>query len=148
MGINTVGTRTNWTPVGDGDITIDSAAEESVCPKDWGKAYKMETPAKWLQFSNASGGKMQHYGEKRATFRVGNGGSVMAMKFQASDVQKPLAAVWRIAEKGNKIHFGPDAGDNYIENIHTGKRINMVRKGGSYVMEVGFVTEGFIRPAM
>ena len=71
----------------------------------------------------------------------------MAMKFQASDVQKPLAAVWRIAEKGNRIHFGPNEGDNFIENIHTGKRIDMVRKGGSYVVEAGFVVEGFGRPA-
>ena len=69
------------------------------------------------------------------------------MKFQASDVQKPLAAVWRIAERGNRIHFGPEAEDNFIENIHSGKRIDMVRKGGSYVVEASFVAEGFARPA-
>ena len=60
-----------------------------------------------------------------------------------SDVQKPLAAVWRIAERGNRVCFGPDPRDNYIENIASGKKINMIRKGGSYVVEAKFVVEGF-----
>jgi hypothetical protein len=145
--INTVEREAKWTTVGSGDITVDSAAEESVCPKEWGKAFGMDTPTKWMQFANASGGKMNHYGERRTTFKAGGGNSVMGMKFQVSDVQKPLAAVWRIAEKGNRIHFGPNATDNYTENIAPGKKINMIRKGGSYVVEAEFVVEGFGRPA-
>ena len=129
MSINTV-ERKEWTPVGSGYITVDSAAEESVCPKDWGKAFGMDTLAKWMQFANACGGKMNHYGERRTTFKAGGGDSVMGMKFQVSDVQKPLAAVWRIAERGNRVCFGPDPRYNYIENIASGKKINMIRKGG------------------
>ena len=139
--VNTVGSDRRWTPVGPGEITIDSAAEESVCPKDWGKVYPLKEPAKWLQFTNASGGKMQHYGERQTTFQAGKNRLVMGMGFQVSDVQKPLAAVWRIAEKGNIVHFGPKAEDNYIQNVATGQKIQMVRKGGSYVVEADFVME-------
>ena len=89
---------------------------------------------------------MNHYGERRTTFKAV---TVMGMTFQASDVQKPLAAVWRIAEKGNVIRFGPKAEDNFIENVATGKKIQMIRRGGSYVIQADFVTDVFFgRPAM
>ncbi len=87
----------------------------------------MKQPSKWLQFTSASGGKMKHYGEKRATFRIDGGGAVMGMTFQASDVQKPLAAVWRIAKKGNRVCFGPQEEDNYIQSIATGTKISMAK---------------------
>jgi hypothetical protein len=140
---------TPWRPVGAGEITIDSAAEESVCPKAWGEAYPMRQPSKWLRFVNASGGQMGHYGEKTATFRAGDAAAVMSLGFQVSDVQKPLAAVWRIAEKGNLVQFGPRKEDNYIQNVATGKRIQMIRKAGSYVVEAAYVAKepGFARQA-
>ena len=47
-----------WMPVGSGEITVDSAAEESVCPKVWGEAYAMRMPSKWPRLVNASGGPM------------------------------------------------------------------------------------------
>ena len=59
----------------------------------------------------------------------------MSLGFQVSDVQKPLAAVWRIAEKGNIVQFGPREEDNFVQNVKTGKKIHMVRKGRSYVIE-------------
>ena len=98
---------------------------------------------------NASGGEMGHYGEKVATFRAEGMEGIMSLGLQVSDVQKPLAAVLRIAEKGNIVQFGPRAEDNYIKNIATGKRICMVRKGGSYVIEAHYVKPepSFARPA-
>ena len=45
---------------------------------------------------------------------------VMSMGFEVSGVQKPLAAVWRIAEKGNLVQFGPGKEDNFIKNVATG----------------------------
>ena len=63
------------------------------------------------------------------------------MTFQASDVQKPLAAVWRIAEKGNIVRFGPREEDNFIENVATGRKIQMIKKGGSYVIKADFVKD-------
>ena len=92
---------------------------------------------------------MGHYGEKTATFRAGGAEDVLSLGFQVSGVQKPLAAVWRIAEKGNVVQFGPRDEDNFIRNVESGRKINMVRKAGSYVIEAGYVVQepGFTRQA-
>jgi hypothetical protein len=93
---------------------------------------------------------MGHYGERVASFRTMGESAVMSLTFQVSDVQKPLAAVRRISEKGNKVVFGPKAEDNYIENVATGKRVQMVKKGGSYVVPAQLIMKevaGFTRQA-
>ena len=50
--------------LGKGEITVDSAAEESVCPLDWGGAFPLKEPKKKMCFKTASGQDMQHYGER------------------------------------------------------------------------------------
>ena len=63
-----------------------------------------------MKFRTASGGKMEYYGEERVNFvadETAESGAAMGLNFQMSDVQKSLAAVWRIAEKGNIVQFGP-----------------------------------------
>ena len=39
------------------------------------------------------------------------------LKFQVADVHKPLIAVRRLVEKGNRVVFGPEPGENHIENV-------------------------------
>jgi hypothetical protein len=129
-GINAV--EASWKKLGMTDITIDSAAEESVCPKEWATAFGSRPSERKMRFINASGGEMGHYGERVASFRTMGESAIMSLTFQISDVQKPLAAVRRISEKGNRVVFGPEG--NYIENVATKKRIEMVKKGGSYVV--------------
>ena len=63
----------------------------------------------------------------------GETGSMKTMSFEVTDVTKPLVAVRRIMEKGNEVHFGKEC---YIRNVHTGERIPMRRKGGSYVVDI------------
>ena len=64
----------------------------------------------------------------------------MNFKFQAADVRKPLISVHRISEMENLTQFGPGENDNYIENVKTGHRLYLKRKGvGSYVLKVRFV---------
>ena len=46
------------------DITVDSGAEENVCPKEWGEMFKMKEPERKQTFRNASGGKIEHYGRR------------------------------------------------------------------------------------
>ena len=59
-----------------------------------------------------------------------------------------MAAVWRIAERGNPIQLGPRAEDTFIVNRETQKKITMVRRNGSYVIEAEFVQKpGFPRQA-
>ena len=48
------------------------------------------------------------YGSKAVTFvaeGAGNKAKVMGLGFQVPEVQKPLAAVWRIAEKGILFNY-------------------------------------------
>ena len=66
----------------------------------------------------------------------------MEMGFQVCDVKRSLAAVSRITAKGNRVAFGPAEEDNYIQNVKTGKRIKMRRKGGAYVVDVVLVGSG------
>ena len=49
-------------------------------------------------------------------------------------------ALWEAAASGQ---FGPEAVDNFVENIHSGEKIWMRKAGGSYVMDVDFVESGF-----
>ena len=62
------------------------------------------------------------------------------IELQVCVVTKPLAAVRRLEEMGNKVHFGPEAEDNYIEKS-TGEWIQMRKKKDSYVIDVGFVVK-------
>ena len=50
--------------LGKGGIAIDSAAEESVCPLDWGGAFPLKETKKKMNFKTVSGQDMQHYGER------------------------------------------------------------------------------------
>jgi hypothetical protein len=49
------------------EITVDSGAEENVCPVDWGKQYNMTRPKKRLRLYNASGGVIRHHGEREVS---------------------------------------------------------------------------------
>ena len=64
----------------------------------------------------------------------------MNLGFQVADVKKPLIAVKRITEKGNRVSFGPNIGDNYIVNDKTGDKLMLRPNGrGSYLMDVSFL---------
>ena len=66
----------------------------------------------------------------------------MEMGFEVCDVQRALAAVSRITAKGNRVAFGPETEDNFIENVKTGQKIQMRKKGGAYVVDVALVGSG------
>ena len=128
-----------WATLGTGGIVVDSAADESCWPKDQGGAFPTRPSKKNIVLMTANGGKMGHYGEKEVTFR--NDGSIVGLRFQVTDVKKPLLAVRRLVEKGNVVRFGPKPGESYIANIETGKRIPMERKGHSFVTKAEFVRD-------
>ena len=46
------------------EITVDSGAEENVCPWNWGSQFPVKVADEWLNFKNASGGSMEHYGQR------------------------------------------------------------------------------------
>ena len=63
------------------------------------------------------------------------------MKFQVTDVTKPLASVARITEKCNIVQFGPTADDNFIVSFVTKRKIAIERCGGTCVMNVEYMTD-------
>ena len=135
------GGQMTWASLGAGEIVVDSAADESCWPKDLGGAFETRPSTRNIQLRTANGGEMSHYGEKHVTFRSANDEEVVGLKFQVTDVKKPLLAVRRLVERGNVVSFGPTPSDNYIKNRETGKMIPMERKGGSFILRADFVKE-------
>ena len=45
-------------------MTVDSGAEENVCPWGWGEHFPTVEADKYLSFRNASGGVIDHYGQR------------------------------------------------------------------------------------
>ena len=54
------------------EITIDSAAEESVCPKDWAGIYGIHPVQQGseMRLVNANGGEIKHYGKREVVFEA------------------------------------------------------------------------------
>ena len=139
--VQEVGKEDAWKSVGPAEIVIDSAADESVCPKQWGKAFRTRVVPEnqKMKLRSANNGKIEHFGEKVVTFKTGDHDDVKGMRFQVCDVQRPLAAVWRIVEQGKVVQFGPAVEDNYIWDPQTHEKIAMRRKGRSFVLDADMV---------
>ena len=117
------------------EVTVDSAAEESVCPKDWGSQFGLQpvAPDDQIAFVNASGGRIIHYGSRKVVVAAVDG-QHLGMTFQVTDVKKPLLAVSRLLEHGNIVKFGPLLGDSFVQNVATGSKLMLERRGNSWVI--------------
>jgi hypothetical protein len=131
---------------GRGFITLDSGAEESVWPKDWIPSIPTKPATVERKFAAANGTPLIHYGEKVVPFQTEDS-SIASVKFQVTDVIKPLVSVKRIIERGNTVSFGATAAECFIQNISSGKRIHFRPHGGSFVLDVDFLSEDFHRQA-
>ena len=49
--------------------------------------------------------------------------------FQVAGVHKPLLSVKRVADQGNRVIFGAEGEDSFIENKATGNRIELLPMG-------------------
>ena len=49
---------------GKGQITVDSGAEENVCPTDWGRKFRVNEEVPAMKFRGADGSRIKHYGER------------------------------------------------------------------------------------
>ena len=125
--------------LGFGEIAVDSSAGESCWPMDEGGAFEVRSSKRNILLKAANGQAMQHVGEKDVTFKDKESGEVLGMTFQVTEVRKPLAAVWRLVEKGNLVQFGPSDAQCFIQNIQSGRRIQLHRRGGSYILRVEYV---------
>ena len=65
--------------------------------------------------------------------------STIKVDFQVAAVKNPLMSVQRICENGNRVCFGPNGEDNYVENVKTSKRVSLRPNGkGSYLLDAKF----------
>lgn len=133
--------------IGKGKITVDSGAAESVIPKDLLKeipTQESEGSRNGVQYIAANGGKMPNLGEKKVHFKTKDGMESNVV-FQVTHARKPLASVSKIVKKGNRVVFEP--GKAYIQNIPSGKRIELEEANGTYHMYVEYLMEdaGFTR---
>ena len=117
------------------EVTVDSAAEESVCPAAWGRQFGLDPvpPDQRMTFVNASGGRIEHHGARKVIVNAVTG-QKLAMKFQVTDVQKPLLAVSRLIEQGNIVQFGQEPGHSFIQNVASGDKLHLQRRGNSWVI--------------
>ena len=52
------------------EITVDSAAEESVCPHAWGKQFGLREEGEKMNSVNAIGGKINYYGQRQVVVKT------------------------------------------------------------------------------
>ena len=62
---------------------------------------------------------------------------------QVTDVRKPLLAVRRLVEQGNKVVLAGDDEERFIMNKATKVMIPVKKKGGAFVIEAHFVKRVF-----
>jgi hypothetical protein len=143
--VNSVGEDNGWASLGKGDIIVDSAADESCWPVGQGDAYPTKEASRKMVLRTANGGDMEHYGEKEIFMKYDGGEErdPVGLRFQVTDVRKPLLAVRRLVERGNKVVLAGGEEESYIMNVATGVKIPIKKKGGSFVIEAHFVTKGF-----
>ena len=117
-------------------ITVDSGAGESVTPPHEATMFPtVETAASQdgTYYVAASGDRIYNEGEKRVTC-ITPEGHRQSWMFQVADVNKVLASVSRICESGEeRVIF--QKGNNYIENIKSGRRTRMQERNGVYIIE-------------
>ena len=126
------------------EITIDSAAEESVCPQQWAEAFGLQMADKPLKLVNANGGRIEHFGHRAVSFNPESGeGRTMEAKFEVTNVRKPLMAVARVVDAGNVVQFGPGPRDNFIMNVGSKDKVYLRRRGNSFVLRGELVEAPF-----
>jgi hypothetical protein len=148
-----VGNKDEFVDLGVGDIVVDSAADESCWPVGHGDAFPTKKTSRVLRLKTANGADMNHYGEKEVMFKYkgGENKDAVGIKFQVTDVRKPLLAVRRLVERGCVVTMADGEGESFIANKGSKLKIPIVKKGGSFVIEARFVkkvlAEGFQRQA-
>ena len=121
---------------GSEEITIDSGAGRNVWPRTRAEGGKIQKLARSVKLSAANGQEMKVDGEKTVKFETD--GRRCGMKFLVTDVKKPLAAVSAVVDEGNVVVFGPGPWGSFIQNVHSGEKLFMERRKGTYVIKVKY----------
>ena len=83
---------------------------------------------------------MHNLGETTVHFRTKNSMESNVV-FQVTHARKPLTSVSKIVKKGNMVVFSPSG--SYIENLNSGKRIDLDEANGTYHIDVQYLAKDF-----
>ena len=86
----------------------------------------------------ASGSQIRNHGQTTARFLSGEG-HPCEMVFQVADVERILIGVTPLTRMGNEVNLRENDGE--VRHIASGRTINLVRKGGVYVMPMHFLVD-------
>ena len=117
------------------EAVVDSGAEESVAPPGVFPGVVRPSPMSrdGRGYRAANGTRIKNLGQMDVPFSSVDGHRC-GMPFQIAEVERPLIAASQLAAAGNRVEFEKDG--SRIVNKVTGKVIQLVRKGGVYVMNM------------
>ena len=129
-----------------GEITLDSGAGASCWPEPWLPNVELKPKKAGVKFIGAEGSEMKYKGRKNIRFRPlrsENGeivkGSLSEMEFHVTNSTKALASAAAVVDAGNDVYLTGRKGGSYIENVKSGERVYLKRKGGTFVFDVEFM---------
>ena len=132
-GINALGSPTEGATLI--EAVVDSGAVDSVAN---GSTFHGEVkPSKMSKdgkmYRGPDGSRIPNLGQKDVTF-TSDEGLKCGLTFQVADVERPLIAASHLTEAGNEVSLRKTGG--VVKHIKTGKKINVQRRGGIYVLRM------------
>lgn len=119
------------------ETLLDSGAAECVCGSGHFGDVKLESdpgrPKANTEYVTADGMRIPNLGEKRVHGTT-SGGSPLNVRFQVTQVEKPLMAVSKLVDAGHTVQFNEKGGQ--IVNNRSGRITEFRRKDGVYVLDM------------
>ena len=125
------------------EMAVDSGASESVVSDEMlTRVTTVEGDAmkKGVQYEVADGTLIPNLGEKKF-IAVSDNGVARQMRAQVCEVNKALLSVHRVVQAGNRVVFA--ASGSYVEDEQTGETMELVEKGGMYMLKLWVKAQGF-----
>ena len=118
------------------ELTVDSGAAETICPG--AQATNVPTvpglkAQQGVRYTCAGGKRIPNLGEKRCLMCTDESSTEHRLTMQVADVNRALLSVCKAVDGGNRVVFDKDW--SYIEDVRTGERTTIHRRGGLYVLE-------------
>jgi hypothetical protein len=117
------------------EAVVDSGAEESVAPPGCfpGTVGPSRMSRAGGKYRAANGARIPNLGQVRVPF-VNEEGSKCGIMFQVAEVERPLISATQLAASGNAVII--DNKGARIMNLKTKKVMNLVKRGGVYVLRM------------
>ena len=118
------------------EATLDSGAADCVCGLDDFPEEMLTEPTEQMadvQYICADGGKIPNLGSKTVQ-GLTTQGEKMSVKFQVTQVNRPLIAVSKLTEAGHDVNLHKKGGT--IRNHASGKVTNVRKADGVYVLDM------------